>query len=278
MNLLKKISLLTLTFLATSSINADAQVKEPNAHSKEHQNLLASQKPMSADIKIANTLKYLSELNRVEIPDESEVFGNYWESQSVNPYGNAYIPEVKDIDVSDYHAPVPGIMTSDYGWRPRFGRMHKGVDLNLHVGDTVRAAFSGKIRLTKFEQGGYGYYVVIRHDNGMETVYGHLSRFLVKPNQRVKAGEPIALGGNTGRSTGPHLHFETRYMGLAINPNALIDFKNKVTHKDVFTFNKSSVIRGLNAKPAGAKTTASKAKVSKSPKGKAAKKPAKRRK
>lgn len=263
MNLIKKVTLTVLSLVAIS-LQADAQYRLPNGHNQEHDNLLASQKPMAENIKIANTLKYLSELNKVEIPDESEVFGQYWESQSVNPYGNAAIPEMKDIDVSEFCMPVPGQMTSDFGWRPRFGRMHKGVDLNLHVGDTVRAAFSGKVRLTRYEGGGYGYYVVIRHDNGMETVYGHLSRFLVKPNQRVKAGEPIALGGNTGRSTGPHLHFETRYMGQPINPNAIIDFTHKVTHKDVFTFNKKSVMQALNAKPAKAtkrKTTASKKKA-----------------
>ena len=105
----------------------------------------------------------------------------------------------------------------------------------------MRVAFDGKIRLTKFERRGYGYYVVVRHTNGMETVYGHLSKFLVKPNQIVKAGDPIALGGNTGRSTGPHLHFETRYLGLAINPTELIDFENGVTIKDTYSFNKQQV-------------------------------------
>lgn len=109
--------------------------------------------------------------------------------------------------------------TSNYGWRRR--RMHRGVDLSLHIGDTIRAAFSGKVRLTRYERRGYGYYVIIRHGNGLETIYGHLSKFLVKPDQIVKVGEPIALGGNTGRSTGPHLHFETRYLGMDINPNKI---------------------------------------------------------
>lgn len=240
MTLIKNIAIATVSLIATAILPVQAQYRLPDTHNNQHQDLLASQKPLAADINVANTLKYLSELSRVEKPDEDEVFGEYWNSQSVNPYGNAEIPAVKDIDVSGYVPPISGRVTSNYGYRPRFGRVHRGIDLKLNVGDTVRAAFDGKIRLTKFERRGYGYYVVIRHDNGMETVYGHLSKFLVKPDQRVKAGDPIALGGNTGRSTGSHLHFETRYMGMAINPTAIIDFENNVTHKDVFTFEKKT--------------------------------------
>lgn len=236
---LRHIAVAAAMTVMSAMMPAQAQFKLPDNHNKEHEDLLASQKPLSADIKVINTLKYISELSKVEMPDEAEVYGEYWESASVNPYVNAVIPDTKDIDVSGYYHPVPGHVTSNYGYRPRFGRVHRGIDLKLAVGDTVHAAFDGKIRMTKFERRGYGYYVVIRHDNGMETVYGHLSRFLVKPDQRVKAGEPIALGGNTGRSTGPHLHFETRFMGVAINPTQIIDFENKVTHKDVFSFNKA---------------------------------------
>lgn len=141
--------------------------------------------------------------------------------------------------------------------------MHRGIDLHLRVGDTVRAAFTGKVRLTKFQRKGYGYYVVIRHENGLETVYGHLSKFLVKPNQTVKAGDPIALGGNTGKSTGPHLHFETRYLGLAINPAAIIDFENRVPHKDIFTFDKSTYEKSQKYGPTKKRTTARKRKSTK---------------
>lgn len=223
------------------SANASAQYKLPQSHDKQHSELLASQKPMAADIKVTNVLRYMSEIQKTALPDEDEVFGDYWANIGVNPYAGAEIPETKDIDVSGYVHPISGRVTSNFGYRPRFGRIHRGIDLSLRVGDTVRAAFDGKVRLTQFERRGYGYYVVVRHTNGMETVYGHLSKFLVKPDQIVKAGEPIALGGNTGRSTGPHLHFETRYMGLAINPTTIIDFENGVTIKDTFTFNKQSV-------------------------------------
>ena len=153
------------------------------------------------------------------------------------------------IDVSEYSMPVPGYITSPYGYRKRFRRQHKGVDLKLHVGDTVRAAFSGKVRLTRYDRRGYGYYVIVRHHNGLETVYGHLSKFLVKPNQDIKVGEPIALGGNTGRSTGPHLHFETRYMGYPINPMAIFDFPNQTTHTDFYTFSKRTYTQARDYSP-----------------------------
>ena len=105
------------------------------------------------------------------------------------------------------------------------------------------------MRLTNYEAKGYGNYVIIRHPNGLETVYGHLTRPLVKADQTVRAGDPIALGGNTGRSTGPHLHFETRYMGYAINPNAIFDFNNKVTHTDTYTFSKQTYTQPRNYAP-----------------------------
>ena len=118
--------------------------------------------------------------------------------------------------------------------------MHKGVDLRSAIGDTIYAAFDGKVRLTKYERGGYGYYVILRHTNGLETVYGHLSKFLVHPDEMVKAGDPIALSGNTGRSFGPHLHFETRFMGYAINPSAIFDFENQTVRGDEYAFSKKT--------------------------------------
>ena len=131
--------------------------------------------------------------------------------------------------------------------------MHKGIDLSLQIGDTIYAAFDGKVRLTNYEARGYGKYVILRHENGLETIYGHLSKFLVDANDYVKAGTPIALGGNTGRSTGPHLHFETRFMGYAINPAAIFDFQNKTTHTDVYTFNKKTYEQSRDYSPKNSK-------------------------
>lgn len=222
----------------------------PATHTNHHKDLIANQRPMSTRVKAEADRRLMEDVRRREALDNADIYGQYWESERVNPYGNIAIPATKDIDVSGFVMPVKGPVTSPYGWRARFGRMHRGVDISLHVGDTVRSAFDGKVRLTKYEGKGYGYYVVVRHDNGMETVYGHLSRFLVRPNQRVRAGEPIALGGNTGRSTGPHLHFETRYLGLAINPAAIVDFENMTTHKDVFAFDKTTYEKSQKYGPA----------------------------
>jgi murein DD-endopeptidase MepM/ murein hydrolase activator NlpD len=113
----------------------------------------------------------------------------------------------------------------------------------VYTGDTIKAAFSGRIRIVRYEPGGYGNYVVIRHHNGLETIYGHMSKNLVKENQDVKAGEPIGLGGSTGRSTGSHLHFETRLCGIALNPALMFDFRNQDVVGDYYLFRKSSYNR-----------------------------------
>ncbi|MCM1522618.1 MAG: M23 family metallopeptidase [Muribaculaceae bacterium] len=238
--------LLTAAIITISGLAGQAQRRLPAEHSQQHNSLIANQSPAVNPFKIENNSILFNQIKeREELSFDDDIFTAHWDSQSVNPYGNSVtIPDRHDIDVSEYIAPVRGQVTSNYGYRARFRRNHYGTDLKLNIGDTVRAAFSGKVRLTKYERKGYGYYVVIRHPNGMETVYGHLSRFLVKPNQTVKAGEPIALGGNTGRSTGPHLHFEARYLGIPINPAAIFDFENGVPHKDIFSFDKRT-----NAKP-----------------------------
>lgn len=255
MTFFKLSSILTTALLTLTGMSTQAQLKLPASHANQHNSLIANQKPSTNPFKIENNNILLQDVKEREAKLNDEVFAEFWNSERVNPYGTAVtIPDHHDIDVSEYTSPTPGYVTSNYGYRSRFGRMHYGIDLKLQVGDTVRAAFSGKVRLTKYEGRGYGYYVVIRHNNGMETVYGHLSRFLVKPNEYVKAGEPIALGGNTGRSTGAHLHFETRYLGIPINPAAIIDFENQVPHKDVFAFDKRTYGKSQKYYPAKKKS------------------------
>lgn len=251
MNLdIAKLKFLILSALLCATLSAEAQqLRSVSAHDDIHQDLIASQRNIQDQIKLNETKEFMDELLKEEQEPEIDIYTESWNSDLVNPYAGQEVPDNVRIDVSEYAMPVPGYVTSPYGYRPRFRRSHKGIDLKLQTGDTVRAAFSGKVRLTRYERRGYGYYVIIRHHNGLETVYGHLSKFLVKPNQDVKVGDPIALGGSTGRSTGPHLHFETRFMGYAINPSAIFDFANQTTHTDFYTFNKRTYTKARNYAP-----------------------------
>ena len=175
---------------------------------------------------------------------------NYWDTEicyspEARRYNYEHINDTIWICAVDsvhnrFVMPIEDVVTSRYGWRK--GRMHYGIDINCNVGDTIYAAFSGRIRYSKFNDGGYGNLVVIRHYNGLETYYAHLSKLFVAPNELVVAGQPIGLGGNTGRSYGAHLHFEVRFYDLPINPEFLIDFElgellddNVFIHKGLFT-------------------------------------------
>lgn len=151
----------------------------------------------------------------------------YWGKQSNGFPSAGFSGPLPEFDATDFYRPVWGVITSRYGYRPKFGRMHYGVDLALNIGDTVRAALPGIVTLVSYDAGGYGHYVTIKHNNGVETRYGHLSQSLTLPGQRVEAGEAIALGGNTGNSTGPHLHFEARYMGTPVDPLKVFDFSGR---------------------------------------------------
>lgn len=132
----------------------------------------------------------------------------------------------------DFHLPRKGDITSDFG--KRAGGYHNGIDILLRTGNEVKAAFEGMVRIAQYSSS-YGNVVVIRHNNGIETLYAHLSKRKVKPGDYVQTGQTIGLGGNTGRSSGSHLHFETRYKGEPINPNKIIDFKTgKLKNDTIF--------------------------------------------
>ncbi len=235
MNLIQKAKVLFASIAVSLSGMVYAQ-DSIAIHFTMHRDMLADQINMYNEV---NLLDSLTMIYRLQDEDSEfpalELYGS-WSNATVDPFRgqNVKMPDTLKVDVSSYVAPTMGHITSKYGWRRN--RMHKGIDLKVQVGDTIVSAFDGKVRIRKYEQKGYGYYLVIRHTNGLETVYGHLSKFLVKEDDIVKAGQPIALGGNTGRSTGAHLHFETRLMGLAINPAEIIDFKNYVAHTDTWTF------------------------------------------
>lgn len=162
-----------------------------------------------------------------------------WNNDYIRNY-NVTLPSEYKIDLRQFHMPCDSrLVTSHYGYRPSFRRQHYGTDIKVFVGDTIRAAFPGKIRVVNFDRNGYGNYVVIRHPNGLETIYGHMSKHLVKPDQVVKAGDAIGLGGNTGRSTGSHLHFETRFVGQFIDPEKLFDFEAQDVKGDFYVFRSS---------------------------------------
>lgn len=253
MNLLKKVSsTIVLTLVAAISLSAQTY-KLPVQHTKANNDRLASASVDKSNTYALPGVNYFNSKNNNNITNkpignDGEIYEWGWNSGRVNCYDGMSVPQTATIDVSKFAIPHPGAVTSPYGYRQRFKRMHRGVDIRLHVGDTVRAAFDGRIRITNYEAKGYGNYVVIRHNNQLETVYGHLSKFLVKNGQYVKAGDPIALGGNTGHSTGPHLHFETRYMGYAINPQAIFDFANHAIFTDTYTFDKNTYQNARSSK------------------------------
>ena len=156
----------------------------------------------------------------------THLYNYVWNNQLVNPYGIRVVemPDTMVIDFTQFCPPNMNVVTSEFGYR-RGWQFHYGIDTRLKTGDPICSSFDGMVRIVQRGRS-YGNYIVIRHFNGLETVYGHLSKHLVKVNQIVRAGEIIGLGGNTGRSTGPHLHYEIRYLGQPISPRDLIDFEN----------------------------------------------------
>ena len=205
------------------------------------QDLIARQAPIDRKLKSVDSLALQKQI-RVEqsLYPAFDIYPS-WNTKQVHVYGDAIIPEKYIIDLTGFCMPTEHTKINDvFGYRPRRRRAHYGLDVKVYVGDTIRSAFDGKVRVVQ-NQGrrGYGKYIVIRHDNGLETIYGHLSKQLVKPDQLVKAGEPIGLGGNTGRSTGSHLHFETRFLGIAIDPALMFNFEKQDIVADTYTFEKS---------------------------------------
>ena len=171
------------------------------------------------------------------------VFDEYWNETQSNPYGieQKDLPEQWSIWLVDsldqYHCPFQGTIHPRGKFGVRRGRRHQGVDVPLKTGDPIYATFTGKVRMSKY-LGAYGNIIVIRHDNGIETFYAHLSKRNVEVGDWVNAGDVIGLGGSTGRSTGPHLHFETRYNGFAFDPQWLIDFENGLLRHRLFVLKK----------------------------------------
>ncbi len=185
---------------------------------------------------IKNELKELeNSLETHEHHCKADEIYKTWNIDIANPYTTDIkriaLDSVLELNLGKFVTPIEGVVTSNYGWRK--GRMHKGMDIDLEVWDTLRSCFDGTVRVAKF-YGGYGRAVIIRHDNGLETLYAHLHRIKVKTGDRVKAGDFIGHGGSSGHSTGSHLHFEVRFLGIPLNPATFISFaENKITTNDL---------------------------------------------
>lgn len=177
-----------------------------------------------------------------EIIDTSQYPADYyyhnWNTITPNPYNTKKLIANDSIIMlnligtkqsPEFVIPIQNVITSKFGWRD--GRMHKGIDIDLQVWDPVASAFSGMVRVARTYKG-YGRVVVVRHFNGLETLYAHLHRIKVEPGQIIEAGHIVGLGGSSGQSSGSHLHWETRFKGEPINPLNFVDFKNEqLIHK-----------------------------------------------
>ena len=225
---LKCIKIVVAVILSLTSIHGSGQ------------DLLARQAPIDRKLKAIDSVALIRQINAEMAAYPAYSLYPTWENTRVHAFGkDVVVPDTFRIDMTGFAMPTTNTkITSKFG--PRRRRMHNGIDVKVYIGDTIRAAFGGKVRMVKYERRGYGKYVVIRHDNGLETVYGHLSKQMVKEDQYVEAGEVIGLGGNTGRSTGSHLHFETRFLGQAINPALLFDFEKQDIVADSYMFKKGN--------------------------------------
>ncbi|OWY23637.1 LysM peptidoglycan-binding domain-containing protein [Sphingobacteriales bacterium UPWRP_1] len=194
-------------------------------------------KPSGSPVSGSMSKVLLADVYAEDIPCYAHYDYN-WSTTNIHAYRYdlSKMPETVEFFLThglgdDFSIPVGGTVTSGFG--PRWGRYHNGVDLDLDTGDGVKAAFDGRVRIAQYSSS-YGYVVIIRHFNGLETTYAHLSKLLVSPNQKVKAGDIIALGGSTGRSTGSHLHFEVRYKGHPLDPTEMIDFSGRKLKSNTF--------------------------------------------
>ncbi len=227
MKTLFKSFIITAGFLMSASAGVNAQ------------DLLAAQAPLDRQMVLVDSIALRSMLlNESYLFPSAELYPT-WDNKSKVHYA-AELPDSFRVDLREFVMPTKNTKVTDiFGYRQRRRRVHNGLDIKVQKGDTIYAAFSGKVRTTAYQRRGYGHYVVIRHNNGLETVYAHLSKKLVKEDQNVKAGDPIGLGGNSGRSTGAHLHFETLLCGKAINPALMFDFKNQDVTGDFYVYRKN---------------------------------------
>lgn len=241
--MMKKLILITLTFACTVLAYAQDRTARPvRSTYKNLQEALDTLDTSDPRLKLVlytnGTWKFAK---NYDIPQVDSLMNEDWKVNSLMPYTvqRDSLPYRITLCLADsverYCCPCKVPVYSKFG--VRHGRNHNGVDLPSPTGTPTYAAFAGKVR-TAMKTKGYGNLVIIRHPNGLETYYGHLSRIDVKPEDWVEAGQVIGLIGSTGRSTGPHLHFETRYKGFAFDPQWIIDFESGDLRRDYFILKK----------------------------------------
>ena len=206
------------------------------------QDLINLSKPKSVIAEESFNIDWAPTNKVVKISDQIQIdsvcvtafeYYSKWDSQNVDIY-DFETTQIKDslyltlynLEVGEsWNMPlVKTTATSGYG--PRWGRIHWGIDLSLRTGEAIYTTYDGIVRVKGYDRYGWGKYYVVRHKNGLETLYGHLSKHLTEIGDEVQAGDLLGHGGSTGRSTGPHLHYEVRYQGKAFNPNQIFDFQN----------------------------------------------------
>ncbi len=230
------------------------------------QNQFEPVKPLNPVVSEDTSTVDEGEIEVVEVVDSLQVADDWvkaaeyyviWDSRTINPYGLSPLEfdepvELKLFDDAEnrkWNNPLDMIrVTSNFSYR--WGRWHNGTDLDLDTGDSVRSTFDGMVRIVAYDGSGYGKFVLVRHYNGLETLYGHMSKQMVESGQLVKAGEVLGLGGNTGRSTGSHLHFENRYEGNPFDPRHIFDWDSKTIRSDKFMLTSSAWnhLRGKSTK------------------------------
>ncbi|WKZ67832.1 MAG: M23 family metallopeptidase [Flavobacteriales bacterium] len=218
--------------------------------------LVPADEAEDATVEISRAARALGILN--DVNDSLSVIPGYdmychWNTEAIFDRGNTsrFTHDTLCLHLSvrddDHALPCPGHLTSPFG--PRKGRMHYGLDLKLQKGDPVVCAFPGMVRISKYNKT-FGHVVVVRHHNGLETLYAHLSKRLVQPGQVIAAGDTLGLGGNTGRSYGSHLHFEVRFLDQPIDPALIFDVENGTLKARTFEINKDTFSAMAAAKAA----------------------------
>lgn len=256
---LKLLFITTLVLLIVSTFNAQSQTFAIDTADffYPEENVTGPVHYIYKDIPVSNRSKFVDISNDITssagevtnsemmfVPNQV-VYNSKWDTLNVrigrtdwSKISDTSLLFFNDIAQNSFVFPYKGKLISKYG--PRDGRFHAGADIKLERGDTVVSAFDGKVRIAR-SISGYGKLIVVRHNNGLETVYAHLSKYLVNVNDEVKAGEAIGLGGRTGRASTDHLHFETRVMGEHFNPERIIDFENFCLKEEHFAYYKDDL-------------------------------------